>query len=316
VHCASFFVVCALGVSLSGCSSGCVEIIDAEDQEPLSAEPIGPRGMPVLSPLALTGDAGAVSSCRADIPGERDHVGYDARHMKRGSAKRLLGRVAVLEIRLASERGEAWSRIALRHADKEGADARAFILREAARRGIGDLTIDVMPWFVTTELPRVELAVDSRGAPDWQQAHDLEKSAFDHVARATGVSVPSVVAALGKAGYREVAVMLRLPTQHVLREFALPSDGIDAAIVQQTPSYAESGTYAHELLHLFGADDLYRVTEADPRDENDLMGGRRGRICDARIGDATAWAIGWQPSPPNRAYAFGPHHTARHGRLR
>ena len=102
--------------------------------------------------------------------------------------------------------------------------------------------------------------------------------------------------------------MVRVPTKEVAREFALwaEDDGIDTAIVQQTPSHAESGTYAHELIHLFGADDIYRLTKVDPADDGDIMGGRCVLLRDTRIGEATAWAVGWKASPPARAYATGP----------
>jgi hypothetical protein len=63
---------------------------------------------------------------------------------------------------------------------------------------------------------------------------------------------------------------------------------------------------AHELLHLFGADDLYEIRNIAPDDVNDIMNAQCEGVGPTHIGSTTAFAIGWLPAPPARGYAFGP----------
>lgn len=287
-----------------------MEVISEEEMAPLPPSPVGPRGMPAWTPLAARPHArvAPVSLCADPDPAEHDHAAYAGEEKNRGSARKLRGKVAVIDLRIASAKAEPWTPVALRHADAEAIEARAFVLREAAHHGVADLSLDIVPWFVTTSLPAVHITVDGHGRPDWGEVGVLRGRVLRDVSAATGVSVSEAVRALKKAGYDEVAVMVRLPTSQIVREFAPWSegDGLDVAFVQLHATATEPGTYAHELLHLFGADDLYRIHPRDARDDDDVMGGACGGMLErTRIGDATAWAIGWRAQPPPRAYAIG-----------
>lgn len=303
-----------MAMAMAGGAAGCqacaeragIEVIDAKELEPLPHGPLGPRGLPRWTPLAppRRDVTDQVESCLVQaIDRERDAPAYTAEYRGIGSAKHLRGKVAVLEIRLASAAAEAWTGADVRRASEDASAARSFVLSEAARYGIHDLAIEIFPWTVETELPQVKVQTDELGRPLDDAAVDV---AYAHVKRATGVSIPQAVASLKQDGWSEVAVMLRLPTREIRREYAEPAreDGIDIAVVQlgQQP-----GTYAHELLHLFGAADLYRIASVDPRDDDDVMGGACGGRAwtRSRIGDATAWAVGWRAKPPDRTYAFG-----------
>jgi hypothetical protein len=61
-------------------------------------------------------------------------------------------------------------------------------------------------------------------------------------------------------------------------------------------------TVSHEGLHLFGADDLYRMRTVDPGDAHDIMAEACNGFRQATIGDATAYAVGWLATPPRRPY--------------
>jgi hypothetical protein len=76
-----------------------------------------------------------------------------------------------------------------------------------------------------------------------------------------------------------------------------------AIVFEASSVVAEASVAAHEGLHLFGADDLYRLTPEDAGDSNDLMSVCRG-FSGNGIEDATAWAIGWLDAPPARRYRF------------
>ncbi len=286
-----------------------IEVISEEDEIPLPALPIGPRGMPPLVPLApkAGADGAGVSSCSDGDARERDHAAYVAER-NRGLSRRMRGKVGVIDLRIASAAAEPWTPLLVRRADLEAANARAFILQAAVRSQVTDLSLDIVPWTVTTDLARIDLPTDARGRADWGAVDALRARVLDTVRSATGVSVVQAARALKAKGYAEVAVMVRLPTTRIIREFATASDaaGLEVAFVQQPGQRMEPGTYVHELLHLFGADDLYRLHDRDARDEGDVMGGPcGGALQRATIADATAWAIGWRDAPPERLYAIG-----------
>ena len=56
-------------------------------------------------------------------------------------------------------------------------------------------------------------------------------------------------------------------------------------------------TLAHEVLHLFGADDLYSIKEARDFATTDIMNYLSADLAYDEITPITAWAIGWHPRP-------------------
>ena len=64
------------------------------------------------------------------------------------------------------------------------------------------------------------------------------------------------------------------------------------------------GPLAHEGMHLFGADDLYRIKNVDKRDDDDIMGEYCTGFLRAKVNDATSFAVGWRPAAPPRGYKF------------
>jgi hypothetical protein len=106
--------------------------------------------------------------------------------------------------------------------------------------------------------------------------------------------------ALRARGHDAVVAVVRLPTTTFPRDWADVASPVPVTFGQM--GKLEGKTQAHELLHLFGADDLYVLRDVDPEDDNDVMGGSCGRRA-SRVADQTAWAIGWLPTPPARVYA-------------
>ncbi|MFD2167054.1 hypothetical protein ACFSJY_12405 [Thalassotalea euphylliae] len=54
---------------------------------------------------------------------------------------------------------------------------------------------------------------------------------------------------------------------------------------------------AHEILHLFGAADLYNISDAKDYAVTDVMNYFSSNLTYSTIEPITAWAIGWQPKP-------------------
>lgn len=302
-----------MAVGLAGCARACeacgAQVIEGADLEPLPDQPIGPKGIPPLVPLdpsrisrngkGLLTKGGCEDTA---VPAEeRDHAAYE--RGLGGSARKLRGRVAVLDLRIASPSHEPWTKHLLTSADDVALGARAFLLEQAAARGIHDLSLDIVPWFVTATLPELKIQVDTRARVT--HGGELRPLVLASVERATGVSIATVTRALEGRGYAEVAVMITLPTRG-FREWAEPATqgGVDMAFLALPETFTGQLTYAHELLHLVGADDLYRLEKIDPRDALDLMSSQACTVGSTTVGEATAYAIGWLPSAPPRVYAF------------
>ncbi len=63
-------------------------------------------------------------------------------------------------------------------------------------------------------------------------------------------------------------------------------------------SWAMTQTQSHEMLHLFGAADLYNINQAKDFAVTDLMNYYSSDLKYADITPITAWAIGWGELPP------------------
>lgn len=63
-------------------------------------------------------------------------------------------------------------------------------------------------------------------------------------------------------------------------------------------------TIAHEGLHLFGADDLYKIRQAKDYATEDIMNYYVKFIEYSRVQDMTAYAIGWKKEAPNTPFSI------------
>ena len=69
---------------------------------------------------------------------------------------------------------------------------------------------------------------------------------------------------------------------------------------------SRASTIAHEILHLFGAEDYYvsmsREALANQKYPDDIMLWQVERIQDNSIGDCTAYSVGWTDEVPDVCY--------------
>jgi hypothetical protein len=116
-----------------------------------------------------------------------------------------------------------------------------------------------------------------------------------------------------KGGYDQVAFLIYFPVKTEARDFAYSAyrsnaDEAEAAFLFAPATITDFGHFAvtvtHEGLHLFGADDLYRLQNLDKTDVHDIMGEYCTGFRQATINDATAYSIGWSDTPPARPYRF------------
>ncbi len=236
---------------------------------------------------------------------------FEARR-ERGSAPHLRGRVAILHLRVGGGRS-SWPSSLDTRIDEAAVVAHTFYQQQAAARSIGDVTVEMIPWSLpNAPLDMPALVTDSHKSLDVYTQRLLRTRARSAIEGAVGFSLESVVASYKAKGYDAVAFLVYLPTGTLARDFAWyasrndpPGDPEIAILFPQRDQLAQLAvTVSHEALHLFGAYDLYRLRTVGSDDVHDIMGEYCTGLRQARVGDATAYAIGWRPTPPARPYSI------------
>lgn len=272
---------------------------------------------------ARTSSAAQRSSTGARSPSSRQvapiddpfYVGYCAPSPERsrpryaklaGSQTALKGRVVLVHL-LVDAPGVRWS-----EADRDRVNTTAFAVaklyqREAQRYGV-DLDLTTVPWPITTSIAIPNLTPGERDILPDATAKALEDAVRKGLQQAEQETLAHVEKEYRDQGYDHVAFIAYLPAVSSARSFANahgnrdPTPGL-AFVFDSGSVVAMASVAAHEGLHLFGADDLYRLYPGDPADDHDIMSACRGFQGNG-IAEATAWAIGWEREPPARAYRF------------
>ena len=250
-----------------------------------------------------------------DFSKERDRPAYLATRNE-GSAKVLRGKVALLNIHMFSPTLK-WTKTSDFDATQAAQLAQRFVVLEAAKYKVTDLQFDVIPWSLNTTLDLPGLSTNSADLLTVDTMRFIRDSSKEAVEVALGTHLESVVSDLRKSGYAQVGFIIYFPVTTEARDFAFmayntqPKDDPELGFIF-TPvgknAASEFGhlsvTVAHEALHLFGADDLYRLRTIDKTDQHDVMGEYCSGFKQATLLDATAYAVGWINQPPTRPYPF------------
>jgi len=292
-------------------------------QPTLVQGPVGPEtpvntaggGVPTLKPLGDGSDDGRVSatvaggSC-ASVSNERNR-GYYYAYKSLGSAKRLRGKVLVMHLRFTGRRLK-FTRLKATEIDEAAMVSSHFVRHQANERGIGDLKYDVASWTLETPFDMPTLRLLPSHMLDESSVRELDRETRAAVETSLGKPLEGIAAEMKtKHGYDEVGFLIYLPVKTEARAFAEPvykraqAGKAEMAYLFEKASLGPlSYTVTHEGLHLFGADDLYRIRGLDASEKNDIMNAYCLGLGKATVGDATAWAIGWQDTAPSRSYTF------------
>jgi len=253
--------------------------------------------------------ARATGTC-SEVSNERWGTTYEARRDD-GSAPRLRGKVAILHVRLGGG-SSAWPKSLQSRVDEAAIAQGAFYRQEARARGI-PLEVDMFPWSLPdAPINMPSLVIDSHQSLDLATQKLLRVRAREGIQASVAEPLEKVVADFKKRGYDSVAILTYFPQQTQARNFAWYASSGDPAgdpeIAILFPRKDElthlSVTVAHEGLHLFGAYDLYRLRKVGEDDRHDIMGEYCTGLKQARVGDATAYGIGWTDDKPARPYAI------------
>lgn len=249
-------------------------------------------------------------ACTVGDDAERVRPAYTAGRAY-GSARRLRGRVALVSLRVGGG-AEAW-RGQLGADHQIAGELAAKFFRERSREfAISDLEIEHLPMALeSVAFLMPDLKVDDRNRllPGVPEA--IRDQTRETVKAALGATLERLVADYRRKGYDEVAFIVSLPTGGGPRDCAIMAwPGFqDEGFVEMAVLFVARRSlgenafiFAHEGLHLFGADDLYAIRPRDARDGDDVMGVYCTHVIPATVGDATAWAIGWRDEKPTRAY--------------
>lgn len=247
-------------------------------------------------------------SCRRNDV-ERTKTRYLAAMRERGAASVLRGDVAIIHL-LVTTPGAVWTPEASAAVRLTAEISRAYLLEQARRWSVTDLAIHPILWPVTTAAID-PIRVEGNRKPSPEEADRFRKATRLAIEASLGRRMQAVVEDVVGHGYARVAFVVSFPAgPRGIRDFAAPTgsrgDAAELAYVLEPDWNPTSRSFlvTHELLHLFGADDLYEI-RGIPRDEaNDVMNAECDGLGQATIGETTAWAIGWTAARPTRTFSF------------
>lgn len=269
---------------------------------------LDPREMDAVAEKAWT--MGACSDAQKLTSDAELRDAYETSFRGRGSAKRMRGNVAVVNVLLSSS-SLPWTMRRSRDAHRAALLTARYFESESKKAGVADLRFQPLAWTIATDLTLPDLPVDAQKRVADGAAIRLLRTALRSLERAFGRTLASVVQSLRADGYDNVAFVFFVPKAVNARDFAIPVpivDGVDqdVAFVFEEARLDRLGfVAAHETAHLFGADDLYPIRRTATEDENDLMRAACHGYSGMVVRDTTAWAIGWTETRPRRPYRFG-----------
>jgi hypothetical protein len=282
------------------------EVIDLPENHPK---------LPTKDPLAIKGDSVTEASWTTGVCGdyskERDRSVYYATRDD-GSAQRMRGKVAVVHLRMQST-SLKWTKNGEQNVNRAGLMSQRYITTQAKRYKVNDLTYDVIPWSIRATYDMPSLAMNANHRLSDEQMKYIRDSSRRAVEMSLGSNLERVADDFKKGGYDQVAFLIYFPVKTDARDFAYSAyrsnaDEAEAAFLFAPATITDFGHFAvtvtHEGLHLFGADDLYRLQNLDKSDVHDIMGEYCTGFRQATINDATAYSIGWTDTPPVRPYRF------------
>jgi len=248
-------------------------------------------------------------SCRRNDV-ERRKLTYFTAMRGRGAAGTLRGKVAIIHLKMSTTTA-SWSARSSRSVTLTAAVSRDYLLAQAKRWKVPDLTIDAIEWPLATRFAMPPVRLDGRNKVAAGDGENLRKTTRLAVESAMGRSMQAVVDDLREDGYANVAFLVHFPSGPVgIRDFAAPTGAAGKAAefaYLLEPDWnvtSRSALAVHELLHLFGADDLYEVRGIGQDEVNDIMNAQCDGLGPTTIAETTAFAVGWTAAPPRRAYGF------------
>lgn len=276
--------------------------------------PVQPIAIPDRTPLVgkpdKVGETAWTSGTCGDFSKERDLPAYQAGRSS-GSAGALRGRTAALVLKLHSP-SMVWTKSAELTVERAALMAQRFYLTQATAHGVTDLRFDLIPWGLRTNYQMPSLNLEANQRLPSKTMDLIRESSRASIEAALGAKLDRVIQELRRDGYQNVALFVFFPVKTKARNFAVPSyrsapnDYPEAAyLFAPSSDFGQFAvTLAHEGMHLFGADDLYRIKNVDKRDDDDIMGEYCTGFLRAKVNDATSFAVGWRPAAPVRGYKF------------
>jgi hypothetical protein len=297
------FVLAALAIG-NGIATTLPVLPQATASAPVPTATVAPITKPEVTKTIKGG------TC-TEAANERDEDTYLALR-DTGSALRLRGKVAMLHVQLGGG-AAAWPASITTRVDEAALLSQKFYLDQAKRFGVTDLKFDVIPWPLhSAQVQLPNLTANSHQLLDPATEAKLRDEAEAGIETGFGSSLASIIASYKQKGYDSVGFLIYLPANTDARDFAwraTKSEGADQpeiAILFPRKDQLDhlSVVAAHEGLHLFGADDLYRMKVEDKGDAHDLMGDYCTGFRQTTLDDTTAYAVGWRDKPPARRYAI------------
>ena len=224
-----------------------------------------------------------------------------------GPAKRLRGRVVVVYVFVDDGKLSRWGTRDRQHALSNLSAVEAWYRQRADTYGVDSLSF-VSRNFVYDRDPLLRKALQQLSSREVAIASDL---AGRVAALAGGSTVNSFLQQVIAEENADQALLL-LHINKKARSFALPCrlpcwNRAEYAYLLEKPKRNDWDsilyTQAHEILHLFGADDLYNIASARTYAPRDIMHHIPRYLRTTEIDSITAYAIGWTEHKPQTPFA-------------
>ena len=233
--------------------------------------------------------------------GERGKARFYLASRGAGRAAALEGRVVVAYLLVDPDGPARWTDVDRIYARATLARVEQWYAAKAQARGVA------APEFVERVF---EVPLAAGDLPVFPNIAVARRTAWILAGNLGHGSVEQLLSALA-AQERADQAMLLVHSPQAERSFAASCTRSSACEAEIAFIYVPNGpkswdelayTFAHEGLHLFGADDLYDVRGAEDYEPTDLMNYPSTRLEYADVGDLTAWAVGWARDRPKTPF--------------
>jgi hypothetical protein len=247
---------------------------------------------------------------QAELQGENSQnplsTHYHARR-NQGSAKRLVATNGVLHIFVRGRNTQEWDAEEMAKTRLHVLQADDWLTERAKESGVQPLTFEHRyltlldePFWRRTDAPDSNSTVEYRTA--WLNALLVRFQSgsyaelFDRTFEGMDLANRTVIfhTSVNESSFLALRTFRPQPTD--MESTFVPSE------ITEWVNFYEPVCYARELLHLYGADDLFNKVREPSISETEIMNYGAHRIDECELGPLTRYAIGWAAQPPILAH--------------
>jgi hypothetical protein len=218
-----------------------------------------------------------------------------------GLSRTLTNKINIAYIYIDDNRSSKWSGKQRLKNQHSVAQVKSWYQQQAKQYGINELELNVRYFVVNSPKGIGKEWLRQASSFNYIVARLLKNLHFDNVdsfiKHIAGREPNSQVALVFHSNFEGRSFARACPVGMRIEQCKFEYVMLTEKMNNSQSSWALSQIQAHEVLHLFGAKDLYNITKSKDYAVTDLMNYYSKDIKYATIDPLTAWAIGWQNKP-------------------